>query len=201
MATYQDLIAGARSLIQDEITPYRYNDILLLAFANDAHAAIGALKEEVYHRIDHYTCFANEVYQKVDPASSLGIVDILANVDARTPVTRIERRDLDNFLPGWMNEAPGPAKHWMSTPGNRFVFIIYPQAEVGLQLEVLHAALPDIATIGAAFPLAPIFEQAVKFYIASRALAIDDENQNLDKSNYYGTQFNAVVVGATDEDE
>lgn len=48
MATYADVIAQARSLLQDLVAPYRYTDTELLVGANDAVKTIRKLRPDTF---------------------------------------------------------------------------------------------------------------------------------------------------------
>ena len=48
MATYADIIAQARSQLQDLVVPYRYTDLELLVGANDAVKTIRKLRPDTF---------------------------------------------------------------------------------------------------------------------------------------------------------
>jgi hypothetical protein len=48
MATYADIIAEARVLLQDTVSPYRYSDAELLVGANDAVKIIRKVRPDIF---------------------------------------------------------------------------------------------------------------------------------------------------------
>ena len=49
MATYADIVAEARVLLQDSTAPYRYSDIELLVGTNDAVKMIRKVRPDVFY--------------------------------------------------------------------------------------------------------------------------------------------------------
>ena len=59
-----DVITEVRRIIQDETTPYRYSDTILLSFANQALKRIAVLRPDLFAYIGTVTCEANKVLQE-----------------------------------------------------------------------------------------------------------------------------------------
>lgn len=49
MALYSDIIAQARVLLQDSVSPYRYSDAELLVGANDAVKTIRKVRPDIFY--------------------------------------------------------------------------------------------------------------------------------------------------------
>jgi len=74
-----DVITEVRRLIQDENTPQRYSDTVLLGFANQALKRISVLRPDLFAYMGTVTCTENEVLQSA-PSDSIRLIEVFSVV-------------------------------------------------------------------------------------------------------------------------
>jgi len=122
--TPQDVITEARRLIQDEVSPYRYTDIVLLGFVNQILKRMALLRPDLFAFIGDITTTANDVLQSL-PSDSVRLVEIY-RVKNGNAVTEVSRDTLDQSTPGWVAEASGTPVNYVRHVRNPNRYFLYP---------------------------------------------------------------------------
>lgn len=117
------------------------------------------------------------------PATAVKLLDIPNNTDGQMlPIRQIERRELDEVLPGWRaSAAAGVIKHFMHDPRLPRAFEVYPPAVAGTKVDAEVSKLPiDVAVpaaggtwndVAGAIGVPDIHQSALVDYVLSRAYA------------------------------
>ena len=106
-----DVITEVRRMLQDENSPQRYSDTVLLGFANQALRRIAVLRPDLFAKVSTMTCTTNEAIQSA-PTDSLRIMEVFS-VSGGDGCIETNRESLDQAYPQWMNATAGAAVNWM----------------------------------------------------------------------------------------
>ena len=135
-----DVITEVRRMIQDENTPQRYSDAVLLSFSNQALRRIAVLRPDLFAKIATMTCTENEAIQSA-PTDSLRIMEVFS-VSGGNGCIEVNRESLDQSYPQWMNDTASAAVNWMRHTRNANKFFIYPKAPAGQVLDIEYSQSP-----------------------------------------------------------
>jgi hypothetical protein len=135
-----DVITEVRRMIQDENTPQRYSDAVLLSFSNQALRRIAVLRPDLFAKIATMTCTENEAIQSA-PTDSLRIMEVFS-VSGGNGCIEVNRETLDQSYPQWMNDTASAAVNWMRHTRNANKFFIYPKAPAGQVLDIEYSQSP-----------------------------------------------------------
>tara|TARA_A100001388_G_C28701739_1_gene466567 strand:+ start:80 stop:721 length:642 start_codon:yes stop_codon:yes gene_type:complete len=190
-----DVITEVRRIIQDETTPFRYSDAILLSFANQALKRISVLRPDLFAFIGTVTCTENAVIQSA-PSDSIRIIECFS-VQGGAGITETTREVLDQAYPTWMNDAAAATQNWMRHVRNPNKFFIYPKAPANQILDIEYAQTPPtydgtttVALLGDAY--FPVVVDATVFIAES----IDNEHVNSNRAALFQQSFTqALGVG------
>ena len=190
-----DVITEVRRIIQDETTPFRYSDVILLSFANQALKRISVLRPDLFAFIGTVTCTENAVIQSA-PSDSIRIIECFS-VQGGAGITETTREVLDQAYPTWMNDAAAATQNWMRHVRNPNKFFIYPKAPANQILDIEYAQTPPtydgtttVALLGDAY--FPVVVDATAFIAES----IDNEHVNSNRAALFQQSFTqALGVG------
>ena len=135
-----DVITEVRRMLQDENSPQRYSDTVLLGFANQALKRIAVLRPDLFAKVSTMTCTTNEAIQSA-PTDSLRIMEVFS-VSGGNGCIEVNRESLDQSYPQWMNDTAGAAVNWMRHTRNANKFFIYPKSTAGQVLDIEYAQSP-----------------------------------------------------------
>jgi len=135
-----DVITEVRRMLQDENSPQRYSDTVLLGFANQALRRIAVLRPDLFAKVSTMTCTTNEAIQSA-PTDSLRIMEVFS-VSGGDGCIETNRESLDQAYPQWMNDTAGAAVNWMRHTRNANKFFIYPKSPAGQVLDIEYAQSP-----------------------------------------------------------
>ena len=135
-----DVITEVRRMIQDENTPQRYSDAVLLSFSNQALRRIAVLRPDLFAKIATMTCTENEAIQSA-PTDSLRIMEVFSGSGGNGCI-EVNRETLDQSYPQWMNDTASAAVNWMRHTRNANKFFIYPKAPAGQVLDIEYSQSP-----------------------------------------------------------
>lgn len=119
-----EVIAEARVLIQDTVSPYRYSDADMLGFANKAIRRISQLRPDLFSVNDFITTQPNVVFQTL-PQEAARLIE-LYYVQGGRVLTEVHRETLDQSSPLWVSTAAGTPVNWIRHPRNPTGFFLYP---------------------------------------------------------------------------
>lgn len=135
-----DVVTEVRRMLQDENTPQRYSDAVLIGFANQSLKRIAVLRPDLFAHVSTITCVENEVIQTA-PTDSLRIIEVYS-VSGGNGVIETNRESLDQAYPQWMNDTASAAVNWMRHTRNANKFFIYPKAPAAQVLDIEYAQTP-----------------------------------------------------------
>ncbi len=135
-----DVVTEVRRMLQDENSPQRYSDTVLLGFANQSLRRISILRPDLFAKVGTITCTTNEAIQSA-PTDSLRIMEVFS-VSGGNGVIETNRESLDQAYPQWMNDTASAAVNWMRHTRNANKFFIYPKAPSGQVLDIEYSQSP-----------------------------------------------------------
>ena len=135
-----DVVTEVRRMLQDENTPQRYSDAVLIGFANQSLKRIAVLRPDLFAHVSTITCVENEVIQTA-PTDSLRIIEVYS-VSGGNGIIETNRESLDQAYPQWMNDTASAAVNWMRHTRNANKFFIYPKAPAAQVLDIEYAQTP-----------------------------------------------------------
>tara|TARA_R100001443_G_scaffold12822_1_gene22619 strand:+ start:4826 stop:5488 length:663 start_codon:yes stop_codon:yes gene_type:complete len=135
-----DVVTEVRRMLQDENSPQRYSDTVLIGFANQALKRIAVLRPDLFAKVSTMTCTTNEAIQSA-PTDSLRIMEVFS-VSGGNGCIEVNRESLDQSYPQWLNDTAGAAVNWMRHTRNANKFFIYPKSPAGQVLDIEYAQSP-----------------------------------------------------------
>ena len=201
-----NVITEVRRMLQDETSPQRYSDAVLLGFANQSLQRISILRPDLFAKMRTITCVENKVLQSA-PTDSLRIMEVFS-VNGGNGCIEVNRESLDQSYPQWVNDTAGAAVNWMRHTRNANKFFIYPKSPAGQVLDIEYAQSPPtydgtttVDLLSDAF--FPVVVDATIFLAES----VDNEHVNSKRAELFYTSFtqalgvNAASKIATDTEE
>ena len=182
-------ISRARGILSDtDEAGFRYSQIDLLGYANDALDEILILAPFYFHAGGQIECTENSCLQEFlwDEGHSLVEVTNITNGPAVTPV---ERLMLDRYRPTWMQDPAGPAQNWARVEGNPMMFFVYPKSPAGQMLDCVYVRIPAEYLEDDDTGVPTTLEPAIADYIVYRAESRDDEHVNSQRAQTFLNTF------------
>ena len=187
-----DVVTEVRRILQDENTPQRYSDTVLIGFANQALKRIAVLRPDLFAFVGTMTCTENEVIQSA-PADSIRIIEVFS-VSGGNGCIEVNRESLDQSYPQWMNDAAGAAVNWMRHTRNANKFFIYPKAPANQVLDIEYAQTPatydgttSVTLLSDAY--FPVVVDATVFIAES----VDNEHVNSKRAEMFYNSFTRAL--------
>lgn len=183
------VLAKVRRLIQDETSPFRYNNDELIGWLNDAIASMVNLVPGLFTSMVTHTC-SSGYRQTIVNTRAAALLDIIGVVPA-------DMTSLTRFTPNWQTAPNGTIANWMRNPAEPLSFFCYPPSAEGQVLSALIVEKP--ATLSATSDLVPVpehYEPALVDYVASMAQFKDDEHVDTNRQQQLMANFAARVKGA-----
>jgi len=184
----EDVITEVRRITQDENTPYRYSDEVLLGYANQSLKRIAVLRPDLFAIEALIPCLTDSVIQSA-PSDSFRLIEIYS-VLGGDGVLETTREVLDQAMPTWMNDTAAPATNWMRHVRNPNKFFIYPKAPAGQILKGEYTQTPpnytSTFTVGLLSDVYfPVVVDATVFIVES----IDNEHVNSNRAKLFQDSF------------
>ena len=130
--TPQDVITEARRLIQDESTPYRYSDTVLLGFVNQIIRRMVMLRPDLFTTISDISVTADISEQSL-PSTAVRLVEIF-RVKNGTSIQEVDRDVFDRTYPQWTTDPSGVPTKYIRHPRNPRAYFLYPRPSAGTVL-------------------------------------------------------------------
>jgi hypothetical protein len=202
--TAASLIDKARELLQDT-NAQRWSDSELLGWLNDGQLEAVRLNPEVsvheedIDSLDGYRFTLDTLGLTKTP---LRLIDITHN-GANSPVSPIDRREIDDVFPGWRTSTPGAdVTHYTFDSRNPKAFYVFPPAAAA-QLHIVYSATPDtVASTVATINVDDIYGPLLINYICYRAILKDAEYaDNAALAEKYYKLFSLGITGKSEADK
>jgi hypothetical protein len=182
-------IADARITLSDtDQTGYRYSDVDLLGFANDALDEIMVLAPFYFHKSAEFTCTPNKCLQDPPWNDAAELVEITSIKDGPA-LTLVERLIMDRLRPSWLQDSAALPVHWMRVESNPLMFFLYPRPLVGTVLNAIYVKVPGEFAADADTGLPKSLEPAIADYIVYRAESRDDEHVISQRASMFLSTF------------
>ena len=186
--TPADVVAEVRRLVQDQITPYRYSDTVLLGYVNQTLKRMSILRPDLFTDIVDIPTTANSAVQAL-PAAAIRLVDIF-QVKGGNAITEVDRETMNRNYPGWMNEAAGTPVNFMRHVKNPDRFFLYPRPAAGVVLVGEYAASPVNYTINASIGvISDTYFPVIVDGTVYLAESIDDEHVQSGRAKLFYDSF------------
>lgn len=187
-----DVVTEVRRILQDENTPQRYSDTVLIGFANQSLKRIAVLRPDLFAHVSTMTCTENEVIQSA-PADSIRIIEVFS-VSGGNGCIEVNRESLDQSYPQWMNDTASAAVNWMRHTRNANKFFIYPKAPANQVLDIEYAQTPPtydgtttVTLLSDAY--FPVVVDATVFIAES----VDNEHVNSNRAKLFLQSFTSAL--------
>ena len=130
--TPQDVITDVRRLIQDEDTPYRYSDTMLLGFVNQTIRRMIMLRPDLFTTVTTISTTPN-VSEQALPSTAVRLVEIF-RVQGGTSIEEVDRDAFDRAYPQWTTDPAGIPTKYIRHPRNPRAYFLYPRPTSGIVL-------------------------------------------------------------------
>ena len=186
--TPADVVTEVRRLVQDQTTPYRYSDTVLLGYVNQTLKRMSILRPDLFTDIVDIPTTADSAVQAL-PAEAIRLVDIF-QVKGGNAITEVDRETMNRNYPGWMNEAAGIPVNFMRHVKNPDRFFLYPRPAAGVVLVGEYAASPVNYTINASINvISDTYFPVIVDGTVYLAESIDDEHVQSGRAKLFYDSF------------
>lgn len=186
--TPADVITEVRRLVQDQSTPYRYSDAVLLSYVNQTLKRMAVLRPDLFSDIEDIATTAGSAAQ-VLPADAIRLVDIF-QVKNGNAITEVDRETMNRNYPGWMQEAAGQPVNFMRHVKNPDRYFLYPRPAAGVVLVGEYAKTPIDYTANAEIDvLTEVYFPVLVDGVVYLAESIDDEHVDSGRAKLFYDSF------------
>jgi hypothetical protein len=190
--TPQDVITEVRKLIQDESTPYRYDDATLLKYVNQTLKRICVLRPDLFCYIGEVGTVGDSVFQSC-PADSARLVEVF-RVKNGNSVTEVSRDMLDQSTPGWTAETSGTPVNYVRHVRNPNRFFLYPPPVAGTILILEYVQTPPVYTIDQTIQTLPdVYLPVVIDGTVYLVESVDNEHVNSGRAKLFYDSFTQAL--------
>lgn len=190
--TPQQIIAEARDLIQDSMSPYRYSDPVMLRWVNTTFDRAAVLRPDLFGTVGDIPLVAGEVLQSC-PVGAIRFMEAFYVRDGNALV-ETSRVELSRFMPGWMSAAPGQPVNFMRYPRNPTKFFIYPPPSGDLILVAEWAVSPPPMALTDVAPLPDAYMPIIVDGVVSAAEIVDNEHVENGRAKFFSDRFEQTLV-------
>lgn len=188
------ILDKAVSTLYDE-TSVIWNRTVLFNALNEAIGNAAGIRKDIYTRTNSIALTANTVKQAI-PADAVVLVNVTRNMGAAgavpgAAITQVDKETMDRVSPSWTTDTAAAAViHYMYNPTEPRTLYVWPMPATAFSVEeVLSYVPPDLTAESDAIPIDDIWEQAILFYVISRAYEKRNEDGDLGKSDAYMKRF------------
>lgn len=186
--TPQDVITETRRLIQDEATPYRYSDAILLSFVNQTIRRMVMLRPDLFSTVTTISTTPN-VSEQTLPSNAVRLIEIF-RVQGGTSIEEVDRDIFDRTYPQWTTDAAGTPTKYIRHPRNPRAYFLYPRPTSGIVLVGEYVVTPPTYIISDTIAVLPdaYFPSLVDgtVYLAE---SIDNEHVNSGRAKLFFDSF------------
>ncbi len=176
MTIFSDIITNDIEKQLNDTGQIVWTNDILFKYVTEAQNAIILLGVDANIKNDDVT-LAQDAMQTI-PTGGVRFIDILRNV-AGGPVRKIEKKVMDDVLPGWMvEETDAGIEHYMFEAERPTIFWVYPVPSISTQkVSLSYAKAVDLITaVGDALTLPDIYIPAIKEYLLWRCFSMENED-------------------------
>lgn len=188
--TVADVIVDVREMIQDTMTPYRYDDAFIARKVSQVVRRMAILRPDLFTEIATITCVAGTI--QATPSDSVRIMDVLTNT-AGVAVKEVNQEVLDLMVPTWETLTPGPSTNWMRYPRSPNRFYVYPAATITDTLKIVYAKCPATLTAPSTVPLQDAYSSTVVDGTCWLMESIDAEHVESGRAKMFQDSFLAAM--------
>ena len=185
MSTARDILTIAQATANDpraEFWPAQE----MLKHLNEALYTMVSLVPDQFAKADTFTLVDGRK-QTITYNSAL-IIDIPTMADG-TPLNRVDYPQYKAFARRTIGEANSTPHEWAYWPIDPKVFWVYPGAQAGQQVSVIHAEYPTELPVNGVIPVDPGYEGALVDYVLWRMFSKDADYANGDRASKHYISF------------
>lgn len=190
--TPAEIIAEARVLIQDTLTPRRYSDAELLQFVRRTLQRMAILRPDLFAVIEPLAVAAETALQSC-PADSVRLIEVF-QVQGGGTIVEVSRQTLDRTVPGWYTELAGQPVNFMRHVRNPNRFFLHPRPSAGVSVVVEYAQAPPAYTLGQTIlHPAPVYFPVIVDGVVFLAESVDNEHVNSGRAKMFHDLFKQAL--------
>lgn len=191
--TVADVLSDVRDLVQDNSTPYRYDDADLVRKFNQVLRRAVILRPDLFTEIVTINCVAGSLQQC--PVDSVRLMDVLTN-SVGAAVKQVNQEVIDLMVPDWETLPAGPATNWMRYPRDPNRFYVYPAASASLPLQIIYAKCPALLTTASTVPMQDVYMPVLVDGVCWVVEAVDAEHVESGRAKMFKDSFTeSLTVG------
>lgn len=186
--TPAQIITEVRRLIQDDATPVRYSDAVLLGFVNQTIKRMATLRPDLFTSVADIPTSSGQVYQII-PSDGGRLVEVFG-VTSGEAIEEVNRDEFNRAYPAWKTDAAGIPTKYMRHSRNPKGFFLYPRPQAGVQLLAEYVVSPPNYTLSQfiANPPAEYFTVLVDGTVFL-AESVDNEHVNSGRAKLFYDSF------------
>jgi hypothetical protein len=191
--TPAEVITEVRRIVQDESTPHRYSDAVLLGYVNQTLKRMAVLRPDLFSDIVDIPTTPDTAVQSL-PADAIRLLDIF-QVKGGAAVNEVDRETMNRNYPGWMAEASSVPVNFMRHIKNPDRFFLYPPPAAGTVLVGEYAkSPPDYAAADTVDLLSDVYFPVVVDGTVFLAESIDDEHVQSGRAKLFYDSFAQMLA-------
>lgn len=186
------IITEARDLIQDSMSPNRYDDAMMLRFVNNALKRASILRPDLFGVIGEFGLTAGTTLQSC-PLGAIRLVELF-RVKGGGALTETTRVALSRYYPNWMNAPPSTPTNFMRYPRDPVKFFVYPAPTATVMVEGEWAMTPGQAAMGDLLALPDAYQPILVDGVVALAEIIDNEHVDNGRAKFFADRFEQTLV-------
>lgn len=191
MIKVSDILTNAGFLLED-VDHDRWSPSELISWLNDAINELAIRRPPAFS--EHTVLTLTEGARQQLPDNSNVLLDVIMNLPSMRAVTRVDRKLMARMNPEWFAMTPSDViKHFMYDDKDTDKFYVYPPAQEGTQLEILHVKVPTVTSIDDTIPTQEQYRVPLLNYIMWRSLSKDSELGAVNLAVSYFQAFNEAI--------
>lgn len=179
--TVQSILDRAWLLAHDTGVNKRWGNAEGILWCADAQMAVVSIVPRAYAQTAVVAAQAGtrQTLAALGLTRGLQPIDIPHNVSANgvtpsSPITKVARAHLDDYVRNWHSALGTEAEHWMTDDEDPKVFYIYPAISGGGKFRLIYSAMPtDLAALTDTIALDDIYAEAMANYVLFRFFSKD----------------------------
>lgn len=169
----------------------RWTNDELLGWFNDCLDVMVDLRQDLFGATADHTC-SDGAEQTLSQLRQVRFTGVLSSTAGS--VTHVNKADMDQFNPSWVNGARGVAINWAPHEVHPLKFYVVPPAEPGNVIKVgfvqKHARLTSLSD---SINLPENYGPAIQAFVINRANMKDDEAVNTGRGNAFMQDFMGMI--------